>query len=281
MDFDYEPSSLLDEERLSSPAVNINTILQLASSPPDDLVRGIRPAILRSRRTPMMPILSSSPPSIDAVLPSSLSSISLSSSISVNTPASSDTPSTNSSLSNQSICLPPSPPPLKNIGKERKLVATILTKDIDPSFPSQSDSLSSSLPSSSSSSQLDVSDFECSLCFQIYFQPVTTPCGHVFCKQCLFRAIKHSSACPLCRSKLDSSINQKYSVNIVLMNIIEKYFPKEHRERASEEEDNQKNEEELKPENEENMRPNSPSNWGCILPSLRSTCTVLLSCGGF
>jgi hypothetical protein len=34
-------------------------------------------------------------------------------------------------------------------------------------------------------------------------------------------------------------------------------------------------------EPEENARPNSPSNWACILPSLRSTCTVLLSCGGF
>lgn len=67
---------------------------------------------------------------------------------------------------------------------------------------------------------------------------------------------------------MDTSINQKYlnfiniyslnfflsplkrySVNIVLMNIIEKYFPQEHRERALEEEDNQKNEEALKPGN--------------------------------
>jgi len=66
------------------------------------------------------------------------------------------------------------------------------------------------------------------------------------------------------------------------MNIIEKYFPKEHRERILEEEDLQKSELPLKPESEENaVRPSSPSNWGCILPSLRSTCTVLLSCGGF
>lgn len=38
----------------------------------------------------------------------------------------------------------------------------------------------------------------------------------------------------------------RYSVNIVLMNVIEKYFPKEHRERVSEEEDNEKTEQPLK-----------------------------------
>ncbi len=122
------------------------------------------------------------------------------------------------------------------------------------------------------------------------------------------------------------------------MNVIEKYFPREHRERA-EEEDTQKTDSPIKPgkfifisffteslslsfyliiggddvimrfdsmstsaiykkkkpllisffyflfyfaENEESaIRPHSPSNWSSILPSLRSTCTVLLSCGGF
>lgn len=40
---------------------------------------------------------------------------------------------------------------------------------------------------------------------------------------------------------------ERYAVNIVLMNVIEKYFPKEHRERILEEEDTQKAELPLKP----------------------------------
>jgi len=66
------------------------------------------------------------------------------------------------------------------------------------------------------------------------------------------------------------------------MNMIEKYFPKELKERLDEEGQWQKPEVTPKEPEEETIvaRPPSPS-WSCILPSLRSTCTVILSCGGF
>jgi len=134
---------------------------------------------------------------------------------------------------------------------------------------------------------IDISDFECSLCFRVFYQPVTTTCGHVFCKQCLFSSLKYSVHCPLCRCKLETStIQHKYAVNVVLMNMIEKYFPKEHKERVEEDtqyqgdhttSDKQHQEQAIE---EEIAHPQSPS-WSCIIPSIRSTCNVILSCGGF
>jgi len=138
--------------------------------------------------------------------------------------------------------------------------------------------------SQDSGQSIDISDFECSLCFRVFYQPVTTICGHVFCKQCLFSSLKYSIQCPLCRHKLETSLVQhKYAVNVVLMNMIEKYFPKEYKERV--EEDGQYQEthtptDKQQPQEEESSRPPSPS-WSCIIPSIRSTCNVILSCGGF
>lgn len=50
--------------------------------------------------------------------------------------------------------------------------------------------------------QLDVSDFECSLCTGIVYEPVTITCGHSFCSPCLKRAFDHSQTCPVCRTIL-------------------------------------------------------------------------------
>ncbi|KAK1341811.1 hypothetical protein QTO34_016561 [Cnephaeus nilssonii] len=49
---------------------------------------------------------------------------------------------------------------------------------------------------------IDVSDFECSLCMRLFFEPVTTPCGHSFCKNCLERCLDHTPYCPLCKESL-------------------------------------------------------------------------------
>jgi len=32
-------------------------------------------------------------------------------------------------------------------------------------------------------------DFECVLCAKLFWQPVTTPCGHTYCKECLLKAM--------------------------------------------------------------------------------------------
>ncbi|XP_045127736.1 LON peptidase N-terminal domain and RING finger protein 1-like [Portunus trituberculatus] len=48
----------------------------------------------------------------------------------------------------------------------------------------------------------DKNDFECTLCYRYLYQPVTTPCGHSFCRTCLDRCLDHSTSCPLCKTSI-------------------------------------------------------------------------------
>ena len=46
---------------------------------------------------------------------------------------------------------------------------------------------------------------ECAVCLADYVQPCRTPCGHVYCRDCLRATLKarppwNRGACPLCRS---------------------------------------------------------------------------------
>jgi len=50
-------------------------------------------------------------------------------------------------------------------------------------------------------------DFECTLCCRLFWQPVTTPCGHSFCRTCLDRCLDYSPACPLCKTSLKGGVN--------------------------------------------------------------------------
>lgn len=35
---------------------------------------------------------------------------------------------------------------------------------------------------------------------KLLYEPVTTPCGHTFCKACFGRAMDHGAKCPMCRT---------------------------------------------------------------------------------
>lgn len=43
---------------------------------------------------------------------------------------------------------------------------------------------------------------DCQICFNIFLEPMTTACGHTFCRSCLQRTLDHSRCCPVCRRKL-------------------------------------------------------------------------------
>ena len=43
-------------------------------------------------------------------------------------------------------------------------------------------------------------DYECPLCMRTLWKPITTPCGHTFCKTCLDRVLDHNTNCPMCKS---------------------------------------------------------------------------------
>jgi hypothetical protein len=43
--------------------------------------------------------------------------------------------------------------------------------------------------------QPDTEEFDCALCCKLLYQPVTTPCGHSFCKACFSRTLDHQNKC--------------------------------------------------------------------------------------
>jgi Lon protease-like protein len=45
-------------------------------------------------------------------------------------------------------------------------------------------------------------ELDCHVCYNMMYDPVTTPCGHTFCRKCLARVLDHSRYCPMCRRTL-------------------------------------------------------------------------------
>ncbi|XP_054852792.1 LON peptidase N-terminal domain and RING finger protein 3 isoform X2 [Eublepharis macularius] len=79
---------------------------------------------------------------------------------------------------------------------------------------------------------VDPSDLECSLCMRLFYEPVTTPCGHTFCLKCLERCLDHNPKCPLCKEGLSECLAMRRHCKTVLMEeLIAKYLPDELTER--------------------------------------------------
>ncbi|KAI1898402.1 hypothetical protein AGOR_G00071960 [Albula goreensis] len=79
---------------------------------------------------------------------------------------------------------------------------------------------------------LTVSDFECPLCIRLFYEPVTTPCGHTFCKNCIERSLDHNLRCPLCKQPLHEYLkNRKYNLTVLLQEVMTHLFPQQLEER--------------------------------------------------
>lgn len=65
---------------------------------------------------------------------------------------------------------------------------------------------------------LEREEFECSVCKRLLHEPLTTACGHTFCRMCLSAALKAASACPLCRSPCH--LNTSTAVPSVLLQYV-------------------------------------------------------------
>lgn len=73
-----------------------------------------------------------------------------------------------------------------------------------------------------------VEDYECSLCYRLFYHPLTTPCGHTFCRGCLYRSLDYSLVCPLCKGCLSEFISKRYEAEtIVISDIVRKYLPRD------------------------------------------------------
>uniref|UniRef100_H3A2Z9 LON peptidase N-terminal domain and ring finger 2 n=1 Tax=Latimeria chalumnae TaxID=7897 RepID=H3A2Z9_LATCH len=79
---------------------------------------------------------------------------------------------------------------------------------------------------------VDSSDFECSLCMRLFYEPVATPCGHTFCLKCLERCLDHNSNCPLCKENLSEFLaTRAYNKTVLTEEMTVRYLTEELAER--------------------------------------------------
>lgn len=67
--------------------------------------------------------------------------------------------------------------------------------------------------------------FRCRKCQGFLFEPVSLPCGHTFCKKCLERDRAPQSRCVLCKEAGGAAAGQLLRVNVILSNLLTKWFP--------------------------------------------------------
>lgn len=84
-------------------------------------------------------------------------------------------------------------------------------------------------------------ELDCHVCYALVLDPVTTACGHTYCRKCIHRIIDHSKFCPICRRQLlipPESTPQQAPSNIVLTKLLQGLCPEAlaEREQMAEEE---------------------------------------------
>lgn len=81
--------------------------------------------------------------------------------------------------------------------------------------------------------EIPTDDCNCPLCCKLLYEPVTTPCGHTFCRGCLMRVLDHGNRCPMCRVVLHMSA-RRHPISFNLQSILTRTFPQETEERRKE-----------------------------------------------
>lgn len=87
-------------------------------------------------------------------------------------------------------------------------------------------------PVKESSDGLTRSDCVCTICLDIFMEPVTLPCTHTFCKPCFLETVdKSNMCCPLCRKRVSTwarlNSRNKTLVNMEFWRRIQNAFPEE------------------------------------------------------
>lgn len=78
-----------------------------------------------------------------------------------------------------------------------------------------------------------VGDYTCTICLSICWLPIRLKCDHLFCIRCMIK-LQHRNKknCPLCRAKTIMDATDA-NIDIQLMHYLEKWFPKETKEKQS------------------------------------------------
>lgn len=74
-------------------------------------------------------------------------------------------------------------------------------------------------------------DLECKICYAVLFQPITTDCGHTFCRACLQRNLDFRSECPYCRQTVDCRAVTNTAITCEVKEMAENLFQKQYIER--------------------------------------------------
>jgi len=78
---------------------------------------------------------------------------------------------------------------------------------------------------------VECADFDCSLCFRLFWEPITTSCGHTFCRSCIDRCLDHKRECPLCKTVIESHNGVKLGANEFIEETIKRMLPADFAER--------------------------------------------------
>ncbi|KAJ5963799.1 uncharacterized protein N7479_003675 [Penicillium vulpinum] len=69
-------------------------------------------------------------------------------------------------------------------------------------------------------------ELDCQVCYSLVLDPMTTPCGHTFCRKCVSRVLDHTDLCPICRRKLGMPNDlQSEPINQAVAQLIDFFFP--------------------------------------------------------
>ncbi|KAJ7193910.1 PUA-like domain-containing protein [Mycena pura] len=119
-----------------------------------------------------------------------------------------------------------------SLPEQQGLVKDDLESDVDDTEPMSSDQQHDTASTPALQTGL-LAILCCSLCFQLLYNPVTTPCQHTFCAKCLLRSLDHSQTCPVCRDTLPSfSFFENHAVNRILEALLLAAFPEMYAERG-------------------------------------------------
>uniref|UniRef100_A0A0K8T7X7 RING-type E3 ubiquitin transferase n=1 Tax=Lygus hesperus TaxID=30085 RepID=A0A0K8T7X7_LYGHE len=90
--------------------------------------------------------------------------------------------------------------------------------------------------------KLTVKEVICPICREIFIEPVSLPCKHIVCLQCLEQTVENNTlSCPICRTWIGTFLrlakNRNKIVNHKLWEQLKKQFPREIERKCNGEED--------------------------------------------
>lgn len=80
-----------------------------------------------------------------------------------------------------------------------------------------------------------IEDYTCPICMSVAFKPIKLNCGHYFCVRCLVKMKQRGKTdCPLCRAHDAIQEADSANLDVEVMQMMQKYFPVEVKEKLKE-----------------------------------------------